>query len=222
MTDWATISSLATAGGTLILAVATFYSVTSARRVARTTEQALLVGLRPVLFPARSEGPAQKIRWGDDHWAALDGGRAVLEERGGVIYLAMSLRNVGSGIAVLHSWRIEPDGRPLTGPNALHARDQMARPDVDAFRPQGIDIYVPPGDSGYWLAAIRTPDDPDRQGALDTITGHGRLWVDLLYGDHEGGQRTISRFAISQHPAKETEWLCGVIRHWSLDRPDPR
>ena len=35
MADWVTISSLATAGGTLVLAVATFSSVRSANRSAR-------------------------------------------------------------------------------------------------------------------------------------------------------------------------------------------
>ena len=53
MADTATIASLATAGGTLILAVATFASTRSANRAARVSEQALKVGLRPVLFNAR-------------------------------------------------------------------------------------------------------------------------------------------------------------------------
>ena len=40
MADWATISSLATAGGTLVLAVAIFASVRSANRSARIAELA--------------------------------------------------------------------------------------------------------------------------------------------------------------------------------------
>ena len=39
MADWVTISSLATAGGTLVLAVATFSSVRSANRSARVAER---------------------------------------------------------------------------------------------------------------------------------------------------------------------------------------
>jgi hypothetical protein len=58
MADWVTISSLATAGGTLVLAVATFSSVKSANRSARVAEQSLLVGLRPVLIPSREEDRA--------------------------------------------------------------------------------------------------------------------------------------------------------------------
>ena len=46
--DLASIASLATAGGTLVLAVATFAAVRSANRAARAAEQSLLVGLRPL------------------------------------------------------------------------------------------------------------------------------------------------------------------------------
>ena len=52
-TDWASIASLATAAGTLVLAVATFAAVRSANRAARAAEQSLLVGLRPLLVPSR-------------------------------------------------------------------------------------------------------------------------------------------------------------------------
>jgi hypothetical protein len=46
------------------------------------------------------------------------------------------------------------------------------------------------------------------------------LTVDLLYGDHEGGQRTISRFILTRE--RDSEWRCGVIRHWVLEGVDPR
>jgi hypothetical protein len=49
--DWVTISALSTAGGTLVLAGATFASVRSANRAARVAERSLLAGLRPVLVP---------------------------------------------------------------------------------------------------------------------------------------------------------------------------
>lgn len=60
MTDWSTIASLATAGGTLVLAVATFASIRSANRSVRTSErsariaeQSLLAGQRPLLVNSR-------------------------------------------------------------------------------------------------------------------------------------------------------------------------
>src|SRR5438094_7766554 len=104
--DWTTISSLATAGGTVILAVATYASVRSANRSARVAERALQVGLRPVLVPSRFEDPEQKIGWIDSHWTRVGGGRAGVELGDDVIYLSSGLRNVGAGLAVLHGWRV--------------------------------------------------------------------------------------------------------------------
>jgi hypothetical protein len=49
MADITTIAELGTAGGTLILAIATFGSVRSANRAARVAERSLQIGLRPLL-----------------------------------------------------------------------------------------------------------------------------------------------------------------------------
>ena len=221
MTDWA---SAATAGGTLVLAVATFAAVRSANRAGRNAERAINVGLRPVLFASRPHESVQKIRWGDDHWAMLPNGRAVVEEVDGVIYMAISLQNVGSGIAVLHGWRV--DVSEVLTPNAsadeMRANPVMTRPDPSTFRPQSRDLYSPPGDLSFWQAAIRTPDDPDRPRVEAAITGAGPLIIDLLYGDQEGGQRTISRFSITRFGGTDGEWFAAVTRHWYLDRDDPR
>jgi hypothetical protein len=48
-----------------------------------------------------------------------------------------------------------------------------------------------------------------------------RVVVDLLFGDHEGGQRTIARFGISDWPDVEGE-RAEVLRYWNVDRDDPR
>jgi hypothetical protein len=208
--DWVTISSLATAGGTLVLAIATFGSVRSANRAARVAERSLQVGLRPVLFPSRQDDVTQKIRWGDNHWARIEGGKGYIECLDGAIYMAMSLRNVGAGIAVLQSW------------SAFAAKGgTQVRPDPAGFHPQGRDLYVPAGDSSFWQAAIREPDHPDRTGVQAAVDA-GALMVDVLYSDHEGGQRTISRFSLVQPSSGDTSWLCSVVRHWNLDRADPR
>src|SRR6516162_6442973 len=101
MADWPTIASLATAAGTLVLAAATFASVRSANRAARVAERSLLAGLRPLLLPARPGDAIDKITWADRHLSHVAGGRAVVEEEDGVIYLAAGVRNAGAGIAVL-------------------------------------------------------------------------------------------------------------------------
>lgn len=220
--DWATISSLATAGGTLVLAVATFSSVRSATRAARIAEQTLLIGVRPVLFPSRPNDIPQRLMWGDEHWATLGGEQAIMEVADGVVYLAMSLRNVGSGIAVLRGWRIEPAGRPITASGVNERFAGLARPDPDTFQPQGRDLYVPAGDVSFWQAAIRDVDDSSRADVVKAIDAGERIAIDLLYGDHEGGQRTISRFGVFRSSEHEGSWTCSVVRHWNLDRDDPR
>jgi len=215
MADWATISSLATAGGTLVLAIATFSSVRSANRSARTAERALQVGLRPVLMPSRFDDPKMKITWREGQHTLVQGGRASVEENGGDVFLAISLRNVGAGIAVLQGWQVTPRGRPAPG-EPVSFPD---RPDPGEFRRQGRDLYVPAGDVSFWQGRVVGADE-DYAAIHDSIAMEQPLGVYLWYSDHEGGQSAVSLFLLD--PASDTQWLCSVVRHWNLDRPDPR
>ena len=213
-TDWATIASFATAIGTLVLAIATFASIRSANRSARVAEAAFQVNMRPVLVPSRLDDPAQKIRWGDDHWARLEGSQGSVELVDGNVYMEISVRNVGAGIAVGFGWRVYTD--LIQDPEAVH-------PDPADFRRQLRDLYTAPGDVGFWQAAIREVNDPDYPALSRDVRDRQPFTIDLLYGDQEGGQRTITRFALIpyQH-GEETRWYPSVGRHWNLDRPDPR
>jgi hypothetical protein len=214
--DTSTIASLATAGGTLVLAIATFSSTRSSNRAARASEEALMVGLRPVLFNARPQDPAQKVGFADNHWVRLHDGLAAVQEQDGNIYLAMPLRNVAAGLAVVHGWHLLAE-RP-TG--------DAGQPPVEEFRRNVRDLYVPAGDVSFWQAAIRDTDDPLAEPIRTAIGGGDGITIDLLYGDHEGGQRTITRFFLSPRTHRDDEepwlWMCAVARHWNLDRADPR
>jgi hypothetical protein len=213
MPNWVTISSFATGGGTLVLAVATFASVRSANQASRTAERALEVNLRPVLVNSRLQDPVQKMMWVDRHWASVPGGQSSVEIADGNIYLAMSLRNVGSGIAVLHGWFTTGE---LLRPGVGHA-------DPSEFRMQTRDLIIPTGDIGFWQGAIREPSDPDHAALTKAISAMEPFTIQLLYGDLEGGQRAISSFAcIPRQSGDETMWMCTVTLHWNLDRPDPR
>src|SRR6185369_16162200 len=99
MADWVTISALATAGGTLVLAGATFTSVRSANRAARVAELSLLARLRPLLLSSRIDDPAQKVGFVDARWFHVPGGGAIAEAADEAVYFVLSLRNFGSGIA---------------------------------------------------------------------------------------------------------------------------
>jgi hypothetical protein len=203
------VASLATAAGTLVLAVATFSSVRSANRAAKAAERSLLAGIRPVLAPTRFQDPEQKIGWIDDHWTRLAGGHAGVECVDDVIYLTMGLRNVGAGMAVLHGWMAYPDRDPGRAPV-----------DAGAVRRLSRDLYVPAGDLGFWQGALRDPAEPLFAAMDEAIHARRRFEVDLLYGDQEGGQRVITRFGLL--PAGDDAWISAVSRHWNLDRDDPR
>jgi hypothetical protein len=209
--NWTTVASLATAAGTLVLAVATFASVRSANRAARAAERSLLAGLRPLLVPSRLNDGEQKVYFAGGAYVRIAGGRAVIreDEQEQVIYLAVSLRNAGSGLGVLHGWR-------------FYARDMRAEghPDPGDFTPQTRDLYVPAGDTGFWQGAFRDPSAPAYDTALKAIQAREPVTVDLLYGDFEGGQRVVTRFVL--RPGNDDIWISSATRHWNVDRPNPR
>jgi len=209
--NWAVAASLLTAGGTLALAVATFVSVRASNRAARLAEYSIQVGIRPLLMPSRLEDPAQKIMWGDEHWTYLSGASAGVEFENDIAYLSMSLRNAGGGTAVIHGWHLRLEDRNLDHPHA----------EPDQFRRQIRDLYVPSGDIGFWQGAVRDPSDPEHAELVGAITERRLFGIELLYSDHEGGQRTIGGFALAPR-GDEGKWLCTVVRHWNVDRPDPR
>jgi len=111
--DWVVTSSLTRAGATLVLAVATFVSVRSANRIAGAAEQSLLAGLWPILVASRHNDPVQRVVLLDDCSVDVPGGEAVVEVTDDVIYLALAVRNVGTGLAVLGGWWLNrrPHGR---------------------------------------------------------------------------------------------------------------
>ena len=143
--DWTTVADLSTGFGTLVLAAATFASVRSSNRTARLTERALQADLRPLLLPSRHHDLDEKVGFADGRWFKVAGGRGFAEVDGDVVYLGMSLRNVGTGIAVLHAWHLIAD-RALTS---------TVPPDVDEFRRLTRDLYIPTGDTGFWQGALR-------------------------------------------------------------------
>ncbi len=210
MADWVAISSLATASGTLALAGVTFASVRSSNRSSRVAERTLLAGLRPVLMPSRLQDPTQKIHFADGKWLATPGGGASVEATDEAVYLTISLRNVGTGIAVLHGW-------------CFHAERILSRgaaPSLEDFRRLSRDLYVPVSDIGFWQGAFREPGEPEFTQARERIEAGEPVTVDVLYGDHEGGQRVVTRFLLS--PREDGVWMASAGRHWNIDRDDPR
>ena len=207
MADWVTISALATAGGTLVLAGTTYASVRSANRAARVAEQSLLAGLRPLIVPSADDDPAVRAPFAEGNTLMVPGGGGAVDMVDGRLFLAVSLRNVGPGIGVLHGGFVGPV-----------VRGEGAEPaPLDSIRRLARDLYIPPGEMGFWQVAFRQ-DDPRRDEVL-ALVEDGRFMVDLLYGDYEGGQRVVTRISVSR---REDTWTATVVHHWQIDRPDPR
>jgi hypothetical protein len=208
--DWVTISSLATAGGTLVLAAATFSAVRSANRSALIADQALQEQRRPLLVNARLDDPLQKVMYANGRALRAQGSQAVIDEEGGTLYLALPLRNVGSGIAVLQGW--------YPWPELMTSRVPHRPP--EEFRRQIRDIYIASGDIGMWQGSIRDAHDDARQAIVAARQERRSFSIDLLYSDQVGGHRTISRFVAA--PVGDDDWTTYVGLHWNLDLPGPR
>jgi hypothetical protein len=208
--EWTTVAEIGTAAGTLVLAVATFASVRSSISSARLAERSLQSAIKPLLVPSKLSDEGQKVGFIDNHWVKVEGGRGTAEVTDNVIYLTMSLRNVGPGLALLNAWMFYADR--LVG--------EAARPDHTGFRRLTRDLYVPSGDLGFWQGGFRDPTDPAFAEAARMIGSRESFTLDLMYGDVEGGQRTISRFSFI--PASDDGWMPAVSHHWNVDGPDPR
>ena len=221
-TEWATIASLATAVGTLVLAVATFASVRSANfsaraadqaariaeQSARIAERALMAAERPLLMSSRFQDPEQKVQFMEARFLKVAGGSATLEVGDGVVYMVISVRNVGTGLAVMHGWHVEVTGQPL-----------QTHPPLEDFTAQTRDIYVASGDIGFWQGALRDPATAQFKAVAAAVEAGDPMMLSVLYGDWEGGQRVVSMFALRH---MNDRWYTSTGRHFNVDRPDPR
>src|SRR5215470_10788807 len=216
MADWVTISALASAGGTLVLAGVTVASVRSANRAARVAEQSLLAEQRPLLVASRSEDPEVRAGFQDGVWFNVPGGQGAARVTEEADYFVISVRNVGSGIAVLHGWRLIPE-------IVFERGSHVTPPPLEDFTTLTRDLYVAPGDIGFWQGSFRDPSSDGYREAREAVEAQQSIGVDMLYGDFEGGQRVISRFMLTPREIDgDVRWFASVGRHWNVDRPDPR
>ena len=66
------------------------------------------------------------------------------------VYLAIAVRNIGSGIAVLHGWYFDVDLR----------RGADGHAPLEDFHRLTRDLYIAPGEAGFWQGAFRDPAEP--------------------------------------------------------------
>jgi hypothetical protein len=212
MTDWA---AWGTTVGTLVLAGATFAAIRSSNRSARIAERSLLAGLQPMLVVARRDDPVEEVQFADGQTFKAGPASALFHNEGDVIYMAVPLRNAGAGIAYLYGYRLEAEAARTVQAEPLDSARHRRRgdaPDPASFSVQQRDVYIAPGETGFWQAALRDPTAPIYASTLEALRTLGRITIDLLYGDMEGGQRTITRVVCL--PGPEQTWRCDVAHHW--------
>jgi hypothetical protein len=209
--DWAAVAGIATAVGTLALAVATFASTRTANRAAQSAEKLRLEALRPILIPSAWGDPVQKISFVDGIWLHVSGGRAAMQADDEVVYLVLSVRNAGRGLAVLHGWSVPPER------DATHA-------DPETVHRLTRDIYIASDYTGFAQIAARDPATEEFRLLRAAASATEPFWIDVLYSDMEGAQRVITRFGLNRPPgdAGSEEWVVAAARHWNVDLPDPR
>lgn len=216
MSAWVTLADVGTAVGTLVLAGATFVSVRASAHSTRIAERALLAGQRPVLAPAGPDDPAESVQFADGRVFPVGNGQALAVQDAGAVYLAIPLCNVGVGLAVLRGYHLQ--GEPAThvaqdprGP-ARHLRGDLP-PQARAFSAQQRDLLISTRRAGFWQAALRDPKTRLHEEVTRAIGTRGRVTVDVLYGDHEGRQPSITRFVLLPEAGS---WRCDATRYWSL------
>jgi hypothetical protein len=212
VSSWADAAQRATAGGTLVLAVATFQSVRSANRAARVAEQALQMNLQPVLVTSRPEDPPERVTFREGVVLEAPAGGAFVDEVEGNFFVVLPLRNVGNGLAVLRAGHValaevvelrlqqQGDQGPTAWPESR-----------EAYRDLQGDLFVPSGERGYWQIGVRGTDDPFHPALAKAIADRQRLIVTLLYTDHLGGHRSKTQFVLT--PVDDGSWFASVIRH---------
>ena len=217
MTAWATWAEVGTALGTLVLAGATFSSVRSSSRTARIAERALLASQRPVLGPSGPDDPSAQVQFADGMVFSLPPGQPLVERSAETIYLAIPLCNLGAGIAVLRAYHLQADSARKVAEDpqgaARHRRGDRP-PSVSSFAPQQRDLLISAGRMGPWQAALRDPAASLYAAVTEALDTAGRITVDVLYGDHEGGQPAITRLVMLS--VQDGARRCDATRHWNL------
>jgi hypothetical protein len=209
--NWVIVADLATAFGTLVLAIATFFSIRSANRSNRTADRALQQGLRPILLPSLFTDPVQKIHYVDEHWLQVPGGRATLEVTPTAAYLGLSVRDIGTGPAVIDAWDI------------LQTTRDERRP-VRAYHPLTRDVYVAAGACGFVQIVARDPTSPVYQSLARAERDHQRFAVDVLYSDIDETQHHIIRIGLTSTPSGDQDghiWALSEARHWTVPDGHP-
>jgi hypothetical protein len=156
------------------------------------------------------------VQFADGRVFSVCTGQALVHDEAGIIYLAIPLRNEGVGPALLRGYRVEGEVRSEVTRDprdvARHLRGDPP-PQAESFSVQQRDLLISTRRPGFWQAALRDPATSRYKEIKRAIESGGRITVDVLYGDHEGGQPAVTRFVLLPDAAA---WRFDAVRYWSL------
>jgi hypothetical protein len=93
-------------------------------------------------------------------------------------------------------------------------------PPIDEMTRLSRDIFVAAGDTGFWQGTFRDPETDGFREARRLIESNETIGIAVMYGDLEGGQRTITRFGMVPRP--DGGYIVSAGRVWNIDRQAPR
>ena len=131
-------------------------------------------------------------------------GEAVIMHRNGAVLMAIAVRNVGTGLALVQGWHLR------VGRTTIADDHQPA----ESFRRLTRDIYVSSNDTGFWQGAIRDESDPDHGEVRRALEARESLTIEVLYTDQERARRFISRFTLTP---QDEGWTATAGKIWALD-----
>jgi len=207
---------------TTLLAIVTFALVCATYLMAQTAKRQFGRQLLPILIPSRIRDPIRKVYFSNNTWQMLYGDQ-VLVDSVDTLYVAIPLRNIGSGTAVVRGLSI-----PDVGPDddALPRR----RPSLKNLIAAKTDLLLGPGDISH-LSIDSEAQTADRQRhALQTqverIDRDSGVYLDILHCDHVRRQHNITRIELAQVSEKSSssgttsgaEHIARAVKHWPLRR----
>jgi hypothetical protein len=205
--DWVTVSKLAAAAATVGLALATFASVRSANRAARVVERSLRVGPPAVVLPTRPDDPQQTIAFADGRRLTVPGGGAVIELTDDAIQIAMAIRNVGGGLAILRGWFLQPK------------RAQDEHTEVEEFNRLACDVYLSGSETVVWQSRVKASASPAFARVRQALLARTPLSLEILHSNQHEDRWTITRFDLTS-AGGDGKWSAAAAGHRDLEQLD--
>jgi hypothetical protein len=192
-------ATIALAGTTMLVAVpAAWSALLSARQMKRN--------LLPIITPARPDGSKRVARFTPAKHVVLENADSFSQEDGERVYLAVCVRNIGSGVAVVRG----------VDANSTDEVKELAPDGIPALR--GLvrserSLYLGPTEAAYLTMWATSSSSAGFDVVRRTVPAKGDLLLDLVYCDHAGRQLTVSRIEL-RWASDANRYVARLVKYW--------